>query len=102
MNWREAFDESRDMYFRCALLRAVLKMKVTVHEISDCIVRMELLPIGLQSQVAWDIVCKPITTIRQFNRVKDNAGMLAMVDNEVIYQAWLRNHAVQQTGQRVR
>lgn len=92
MNWRESFANTDDPLRKSDILRAILAVSRSAQEISDIVDRMETLPEGLQSYIAWDVVCNPATTIDIYERVKCNPHLLANTDAENVQSAWLRSH----------
>ena len=90
MNWREGFANSDDPLRKSDILRAILAVTRSTQEISDVVARMETLPEGLQSHIAWDVVNNPSTTIDIYERVKCNPYLLANTSVENVQSAWLR------------
>lgn len=90
--WREGYEMLGDVYLQAALLREILKSSRSESEISDVIDRMKALPGGLQSYIAWDVVCNPATTNALFKRVRNNRYMLAGTSRENVQSAWEKWH----------
>ncbi len=92
MRWQKVCDEAKDVNYKSDLMRAILRMKHTRHTVAGVIARMDGLPVGLQSYIAWDIVCDPVATAKQYDRVKNNLGLLAVTSEENIQRAFNRCH----------
>lgn len=88
MNWREGFDNSEDSFRKSDILRAVLAVSKSAQEISDVVDRMACLPEGLQSHIAWDVVCNPFTTVCIYERVKYNPYLMSKTSIENVQLEW--------------
>lgn len=83
-NWRVYVDGLTDDFQKQSGLRAIAEVSKSDNELRDILDRVEKLPEGLQSEVAWEVANKPAASDATFERAVANPELRMMTTDENI------------------